>query len=181
MSPWPCACEAAMSVMAIPPPPIATCQPGPNANSIRRRNAVNDVSSWREYLSSHPRRCLARPLRALAHREAVEKHLRDEFGIGVQVRLAGAATHQLGKQGALGHRKAAGADRRQEQVPVIDAAKLAGRNPLLDHRGDLVAGAVDEIVAQLPRGFRLAVDDPLDDEMMQRRVLVERPGQNENE
>src|SRR5262249_56525745 len=103
-------------------------------------------------------------------RQTVEKAIGHEIGIGAQVRLAGGPAHQLREQRALGHRKAAGPDGGKEQVAMVDAAKLTRRDPLLDHRGKLVAGVVDQIVAQLARGLGLAVDDPLDDEMIQRWV-----------
>ena len=59
-------------------------------------------------------------------------------------------------------------------MPGIDAAKLAASYTFIDEGGQLFASPVHHLVPQLARFLGFAVDDPLDNEVMQRGVLIER-------
>ena len=57
-------------------------------------------------------------------------------------------------------------------MPGTDAVKFPFANPFIDDGGQLLAGPVHHVVPQLARFLGFAVNDPLDDEVMQRGVLV---------
>ena len=96
------------------------------------------------------------------------------------MRPAWSVAHEFGEQIALRHRITAGADHRQIKVSWIDAMKFAGCHALVDNCREIFAGLAHRIAPQRARFLRLAMNDPINNQMVQRRILEQTFQQRRN-